>query len=355
METDNVVIRLVPEKKGLILKHSEYEISTRKYKTTVVRRYNDFVTLHSLLVSRFPYRMLPRLPPKQLMLDSFLEERRRGLQRYLQIVCQHPIVSSGPMLETFLTDKSNEHIDHLRAVFSKELDEYSALSENEDLPLEDQGRLAASRENMRTMLNSVIRLKRLLEQHSQRLQNQAVDFSEMSNILKNIDASNCFQNQSFTSLQTSLNSTVTTTTKSSATLSYAITEKINLLLDILTAHSDLCDRVERGIVSDHQRALSKMLTINKQKIKGVIRGSAPEDVQALHQQEIAQNGVVGTLGRKSAFSLRCVLQETSLANKYLQILPSVLLSFSYEQQVLNSETAKAWETVMTNECNQLNQ
>lgn len=38
--------------------------------------------------------------------------------------------------------------------------------------------------------------------------------------------------------------------------------------------SDLCDRVEKGIVSEHQRALSKMLNLNKQRMKGVIRGTA---------------------------------------------------------------------------------
>lgn len=38
--------------------------------------------------------------------------------------------------------------------------------------------------------------------------------------------------------------------------------------------SDLCDRVDKGIVSDHQKALSKMLNLNKQRMKGVIRGTA---------------------------------------------------------------------------------
>lgn len=37
--------------------------------------------------------------------------------------------------------------------------------------------------------------------------------------------------------------------------------------------SDLCDRVEKGIVSDHQKAMSKMLTLNKQRMKGVMRGT----------------------------------------------------------------------------------
>ena len=39
----------------------------QRYKTTVLRRYNDFVAFYELLLLRFPYRMIPRLPPKKMM------------------------------------------------------------------------------------------------------------------------------------------------------------------------------------------------------------------------------------------------------------------------------------------------
>ncbi len=45
--------------------------------------------------------------------------------------------------------------------------------------------------------------------------------------------------------------------------------------------SDLCDRVDKGIVSDHQKALSKMLNLNKQRMKGVIRGTAVSILQMI--------------------------------------------------------------------------
>lgn len=108
--------------------------------------------------------MIPRLPPKQLMLDSLLEERRRGLQRWLRIVSRHPVLGIDPLFTTFLTDNTSEHQEHLRELYSRELDEFSKLSEDIELPLEDQGRLAASREMMRTMLNLVTKLKRLADQ-----------------------------------------------------------------------------------------------------------------------------------------------------------------------------------------------
>lgn len=62
--------------------------------TTVVRRYSDFVWLNDLLLRRYPFRLVPVLPPKRLSIpvggrnlsDAFIEKRRRGLQRYLRAV-----------------------------------------------------------------------------------------------------------------------------------------------------------------------------------------------------------------------------------------------------------------------------
>jgi len=42
-----------------------YDIPQR-HKVTVQRRYNDFAAFHELLVGRFPYRLVPRLPPKKM-------------------------------------------------------------------------------------------------------------------------------------------------------------------------------------------------------------------------------------------------------------------------------------------------
>ena len=74
--------------------------------------------------------MIPRLPPKQLMLDSLLEERRRGLQRWLVIVARHIILGNCILFKCFLTDMTTEHQEHLRDIFGKDSDEFSKLSED---------------------------------------------------------------------------------------------------------------------------------------------------------------------------------------------------------------------------------
>lgn len=42
-------------------------------KTTVLRRYNDFLAFQEMLMMRFPYRLIPRLPPKKMMGGNFIQ------------------------------------------------------------------------------------------------------------------------------------------------------------------------------------------------------------------------------------------------------------------------------------------
>lgn len=194
--------------------------------------------LLSILTKPLHFRMIPRLPPKQLMLDSLLEERRKGLHRWLRIVSRHPIVGNDPLLVQFLTDRSEGHQEHLREVFSRELDEFSKLSENVELPLEDQGRLAASRETMRTMLNSVTKLKRLADQQSQRLHSQAKDIEEMGSVLKLIGSSHkqVFSGSTFDEMASGFKEVSNLSEQCAQQQHNSICERFNMLIDVLQAH-----------------------------------------------------------------------------------------------------------------------
>lgn len=39
----------------------------QRFKCSVYRRYNDFVVFHEMLLHKFPYRMVPALPPKRML------------------------------------------------------------------------------------------------------------------------------------------------------------------------------------------------------------------------------------------------------------------------------------------------
>lgn len=80
----------------------------------VPRRYSDFVWLLEVLHRRYPFRLLPNLPPKRVAVngyhfvadEGFLERRRRGLQRFLEKVVNHPVLGSDGVVNTFMTEQS---------------------------------------------------------------------------------------------------------------------------------------------------------------------------------------------------------------------------------------------------------
>ena len=44
-----------------------FDIMMQRWQTTVLRRYSDFIALQEILLIQFPYRVIPRLPPKKVI------------------------------------------------------------------------------------------------------------------------------------------------------------------------------------------------------------------------------------------------------------------------------------------------
>ncbi|KIW21074.1 hypothetical protein PV08_01653 [Exophiala spinifera] len=110
---ESVTITMLPEKEGMFLfQHRNYEVTTKRRRSTVVRRYSDFVWLLDCLQKRYPFRRLPLLPPKRVQVNGthlsadaavFLEKRRRGLVRFTNALVEHPILSQETLVVMFLT------------------------------------------------------------------------------------------------------------------------------------------------------------------------------------------------------------------------------------------------------------
>ena len=62
-----LIITALPEKEGSFLfQYRNYEISSSRKGTKVIRRYSDFAWLLDCLHKRYPFRQLPLLPPKRV-------------------------------------------------------------------------------------------------------------------------------------------------------------------------------------------------------------------------------------------------------------------------------------------------
>ncbi|KAH8108346.1 hypothetical protein DFH11DRAFT_1634540 [Phellopilus nigrolimitatus] len=105
---ERVQVRLLGLHGFILNRYMVYEISSDRG-TPVSRRYSEFVFLWDCLVRRYPFRLLPQLPPKRVGPDdSFLEHRRKGLQRFLNFIVNHPIIKDDGLLAVFLTEPSLE-------------------------------------------------------------------------------------------------------------------------------------------------------------------------------------------------------------------------------------------------------
>ncbi|KAL6894814.1 hypothetical protein GGI43DRAFT_424674 [Trichoderma evansii] len=109
---ENVVVTLMPGKEGIFMfQHHNYEVTSQRRGSKVVRRYSDFVWLLDCLHKRYPFRMLPLLPPKRVAVNgnhlsndgAFIEKRRRGLARFLNALVRHPILNQEQLVVMFLT------------------------------------------------------------------------------------------------------------------------------------------------------------------------------------------------------------------------------------------------------------
>lgn len=109
---ENVIVTLMPEKEGVFMfQHHNYEIASQRRGSKVIRRYSDFVWLLDCLLKRYPFRVLPLLPPKRMGVNgshlsndgAFIEKRRRGLARFLNALLRHPILSQEQLVVMFLT------------------------------------------------------------------------------------------------------------------------------------------------------------------------------------------------------------------------------------------------------------
>ncbi|KAJ4290310.1 Sorting nexin mvp1 [Kalmusia sp. IMI 367209] len=101
-----ITVTTLAEKEGVFMfQHRNYEVTSARRNSKVVRRYSDFVWLLDCLHKRYPFRQLPLLPPKRVATTdaSFVEKRRRGLARFANALVRHPVLGQEQLVIMFLT------------------------------------------------------------------------------------------------------------------------------------------------------------------------------------------------------------------------------------------------------------
>jgi hypothetical protein len=65
LDLDQITVS-VAEKEGFLFTHINYWVHSSQRQTSVRRRYSDFYWFWETLLKRYPFRMIPNLPPKKI-------------------------------------------------------------------------------------------------------------------------------------------------------------------------------------------------------------------------------------------------------------------------------------------------
>ncbi|XP_030788844.1 sorting nexin-8 isoform X1 [Rhinopithecus roxellana] len=359
---DTVQVELIPEKKGLFLKHVEYEVSSQRFKSSVYRRYNDFVVFQEMLLHKFPYRMVPALPPKRMLGADreFIEARRRALKRFVNLVARHPLFSEDVVLKLFLSfsgsDVQNKLKESAQCVGDEFMNCKLATRAKDFLPADIQAQFAISRELIRNIYNSFHKLRDRAERIASRAIDNAADLLIFGKELSAI-GSDTTPLPSWAALNSSTWGSLKQALKG-LSVEFAlladkaaqqgkqeendVVEKLNLFLDLLQSYKDLCERHEKGVLHKHQRALHKYSLMKRQMMSAAAQNREPESVEQLESRIVEQENAIQTMELRNYFSLYCLHQETQLIHVYLPLTSHILRAFVNSQIQGHKEMSKVW-------------
>ncbi|KAF9911933.1 Sorting nexin mvp1 [Lobosporangium transversale] len=286
LNVDTIRISFAPEKEGIFLfRHTNYIVESKNRQTTVVRRYSDFWWMLEVLSKRFPFRILPNLPPKRLGADeAFLERRLRGLTRFMNALVRHPVLRNDPLVVSFLTEPVELALWRKEVVISTE-DEFTtrlpispALAEQIplalDLELETiKKRLPASIEYYRSMVHVFDRIQKRTEAN-------AADYTRLSLALNALadcerkchidDCYNCGQlSQGYNKIGSHFSQTSGLLEEQAHATQRGMVENLKRHRDLLVSVQELLQRRDYSKEGSLSEVLRKRIASNENKLKSL--------------------------------------------------------------------------------------
>ncbi len=268
--------------------------------------------------------MIVRLPPKQLMLDAFLEERRSKLQRWLFLISQHPILSKDEMLRIFLTERSESHQEMINNV--------TVESSFNNLKKFDLCVIKEKEGNVKKLLNQILKIKRLIMQHFKYQKDIAEDYQSMASSLSAINEE--ISDSSLKDFSENYDK-IYKEQLSRKNQESSVVERIDLIIEIFTAFCDLIERTEESLQSE------KTPTLN-QRLQSAIKGNHPEISDPEAREE------------RISLAIYYILEEYKFALKYLKLLQSIMLKFTHDCSLVFANISKTLSEIIEIESEKLN-
>ena len=334
---DKVDVKLIKVKKGLVFKHVEYTVLSQLNSSEVERRYSDFLALYELIKEKYPYRLVPNLPPQKItakiagLESNTLEKRHKGLKRWLSLLVSHPVISKDQLIHYFLTYPGSDLSHNIRKQFKSLPDEFITSSEHNEISdgglmssTTAQGQVAAFAKAIHLLIDV---FKRQVERSLERGEDMKLISDELKSLSGDVTLSTVPTTPTDSPVYGKLLKSFGPLSSAFASLSVLwpdharkynedVVETLNVLLDTVKSHKELCSRSDpKCIALDHKKAMEKVQNIKIRKLSGIF-ATDPTLFDKIENRISEREATLRDPECRTKFSLYCLTKETEIVFHY---------------------------------------
>ncbi|KAI8960160.1 hypothetical protein F5Y11DRAFT_330694 [Daldinia sp. FL1419] len=330
---ENITVSLMPEKEGMFLfQHHNYEVTSSRRGSKVIRRYSDFVWLLDCLHKRYPFRALPLLPPKRVALNgnhlsndgAFIEKRRRGLARFLNTLVRHPVLGQEQLVIMFLTVPTELSVWRKQAAISV-VDEFTGRplppGLEESLPSSLEELFERTKQGVKRSAELYISTCNIMDRLVKRSEGVAADHGRLAVSLTSLTEASSdtyatdtndvpLLNDGLVAMSRHLQTTQSLMEDESKAWDAGVLEDLKRQRDALVSVRDLFDRRER-LDKDNIPHLERRIQSNETKLAGL--RSRPEvkpgEIEKVVEAIIKDKESIVNQHNRSIFVKECLRDE----------------------------------------------
>ncbi|KAI0103888.1 hypothetical protein GGR51DRAFT_549820 [Nemania sp. FL0031] len=332
---ENITVTLMPEKEGMFMfQHHNYEVTSIRRGSKVIRRYSDFVWLLDCLHKRYPFRALPLLPPKRVAVNgnhlsndgAFIEKRRRGLARFLNAAVRHPVLGQEQLVIMFLTVPTELAVWRKQAAISV-VDEFAGrplpAGLEDSLPPTLQDLFDRTRQGIKRSADLYIAICNIMDRLVKRSEGVAADHARLAVSLASLTETSLdtyatdtndvpLLNDGLVAMSKHLRTTQTLMEDESKAWDIGVLEDLKRQRDALVSIRDMFDRRER-LDKDNIPYLERRIQNNETKLAGLRAKPEgmlkPGEIEKVVEAIIKDKESIVDQHNRSVFVKECIRDE----------------------------------------------
>ncbi|CAJ0918926.1 16344_t:CDS:10 [Entrophospora sp. SA101] len=318
-------------------------------------------------VKRYPFRILPALPPKKIGVngfyftydETFLEKRRKGLARFLNFIARHPVLKSDDLVEMFLTEQTEIAI--WRRNNTPDLDEEFLKKEissqmEQRIPKDLNARLEIVYNNLDRSIEHYANMCNFMERIAHRQEGTASDYTRYSLALNSLieNGKDCYTENCYncSQMMNGLEQISSHFQHASTIMEDAATSILDTVLEDLKRHRDLLvsfkDTFERRdrLTIDTVETLNSRIAINQAKLRPLSgkESSDPEVEKLASAIQKDEDDIKIQLG-KQIFVRYCMYSELNLFHESSAFISLLYQKFINEQMKYTQQLYKNWDVL----------